>query len=953
MRKKYFSIGLAVMLLLAIAPRTNAANTGKWINPISKRSGLSLPAPGLKLTEHADAPTHADLDDGVIYADTDNNLYYRAGGAWVDLTVQAGGSLTLDGAFDNGKIINGANSAGNAMQVGDGTDAILFHTEGAGDVRMTTNGTSDLTIAPDGGDTDITGNVDISGAVTTAALSSTGLFTLAGDADITVTDTSGNGVYIDGSTITTGDVFQIEYDAATMAGGIILNVTEDTATVFKIEEDGDTTISGTLNVTGLSTLGSATLSSGGLTISAGGLTVTGDVLFTASATTGQALNLNADTVTTGDAFRIDYEASPLNAGKLINIRESTTSVFSVGEDGNTVIGGTATGTDSLTLTAGDITVTSGDVTLSAGVLDVNGIADSADLVDITRSNTASGGDAIDINMGSAAQAGDGIDIAWAGAGTGDAVTVNMANNVAGAALNIAASGARTGPVLDIVNAGTDDGTDDHVINILQSGSQDSDIVRLAFGTANSPGDALSIDMDTNLAGQAIYIDEGGNARTGAALHVKGDGTGTHSLINLDMEANAAITALDITADYNGSPAGDAIKVTLTDADALDTGLLNFSVGTGNRGAQIKYASTGTDSGTTSHVVDIDQTGILDSNIIDITYDTNASTGQAIQLNMGSNVAGMALAIVSAATGVADEGSGIDIDATGALVQGANVFRIDSSGNMAHADTRVWEITESGDNMNSSYVASLSSTNNGGLIINAAAADNAIDIVQGIVDLSGNKLLVFDAATGIYGQADTFIDFFADGAVRIGDSSAGAPTNYSNFSATGTLTFAASARLTKKVWLGSEVFKNQAGSTEAVAGTGFKHSWQMDDGDADYVATSWYVPDNWASGTDILVYIHWATPTTSQVGTWDFHYVAVAEGEDIQGAGTNLADDDDTSGGTAYDLNIGSVFTIANGDIAAGDQLILRPGRLGAAGNDTLGDIADFLGIQIQYTADKP
>lgn len=853
---------------LVMAPVcSQAANTKGWLG-VTTGKGIRTGAPGLKLLEHADPPTNSALSDGVIYADTDDNLYYRAGGSWVDLTVQAGGSITLDGAFDNGKIINGANSAGNAMQVGDGTDAILMHTEGAGDVQITTNGTSDLTIAPDGGDTDITGTLDVSGAVTTA------------DLDVTTTDTSGNGAYIDGSTITTGDALQIEVDAATMAGGLIVNLTQDTVTKFSVNEDGNTIVAGTLDVTGLSTLATLTVSGGGLS----------------------------------------------------------------------VVGGIST--DAVTVT-GDITSSTGDLITNAGEIDVSGGASNEDLVDITRNNSASGGDGIDIDMGSSATSGDGVDISWAGAGTGDALTVNMANNVAGAAINIAASGARTGPIIDIANAGTDTGTDDHVINILQSGSQDSNIVNLAFGTANSPGNAISIDMDTNLDGEGLYIDEGGTARTGSAIEINADGTGTHSVIDINISGNAAITGIDIDGTFNGSPAGNALDINLDDGDNLDTGLIVLNVGTGNRSALIKYTSTGTDSGTTSHVIDINQTGQLDSNIIDITYDTGVSTGQAIDINMGSNVDGMAVSITSAATGIDNEGSAIDIDATGALVQGSNVLRIDSAGNMAHADTRIVEINESGANQANSYTVAITSTNNGGIILSSGSTDHAIDVTQGIVDMNGNKIEFFDTAVGMYSQADTFMDIFADGALRIGDSSSGAPTNYSNFSATGTLTFAGSARLTKKVWIGSESFKNETGSAEAVAGTGFKHSWEMTDGAAEYVTTSWYIPDNWVAGTDILAYIHWSTPTTSQVGTWDLHYVAVAETEDIQGGGTNLADDDDTSDGTANRLNIGSVFTIANGDLSAGDQIILRPGRVGNAANDTLGDIADFLGIQIQYTGDQP
>ena len=40
-----------------------------------------------------------------------------------------------------------------------------------------------------------------------------------------------------------------------------------------------------------------------------------------------------------------------------------------------------------------------------------------------------------------------------------------------------------------------------------------------------------------------------------------------------------------------------------------------------------------------------------------------------------------------------------------------------------------------------------------------------------------KINFLDTAIGIYSQADTFLDFFADGALRFGNSSAGAPTTY--------------------------------------------------------------------------------------------------------------------------------------------------------------------------------
>ncbi len=56
---------------------------------------------------------------------------------------------------------------------------------------------------------------------------------------------------------------------------------------------------------------------------------------------------------------------------------------------------------------------------------------------------------------------------------------------------------------------------------------------------------------------------------------------------------------------------------------------------------------------------------------------------------------------------------------------------------------------------------------------AVAPTNLVSIA------SDGKIDFRDNAIGIYSQADTFLDLFADGAVRIGDSSGGAPTHYLN------------------------------------------------------------------------------------------------------------------------------------------------------------------------------
>jgi hypothetical protein len=618
-------------------------------------------------------------------------------------------------------------------------------------------------------------------------------------------------------------------------------------------------------------------------------------------------------------------------------------VFQVVEDGLTTIAGTAAGTASLTLTAGDLV-------LSSGRVDVNGDAGSADILDITRSNSATDGDAIDINLGSATIAGDGVDISWAGAGTGDGIVVNLTNNLAGNALDLTGAGIRTAPIVNIVSNGTDGGTDDNVIRVIQNGALDSPIVFLGYTTANSPGNAISIDMNTNLAGEGLYVDEGGTARTGSAIEVNADGTGTHSVIDLNVSANAAITALDITGSYNGSPAGDLIKLTVDDGDNLDTGLINLLVGTGNRGVLVNYVSTGTDSGTTSYVYGHVQSGILDSSFWRLEYDTAASTGDGSFYEMGTNVAGRAIIIDTSATGVSNEGAGVHITGDGNLVQGASLLWIDSSGDMAHADTRIFELNETGSDQASSYAVGLTSTNNGGIIISSGSTDHAIDIVQGIVDMNGNKIEFFDAAVGIYSQADTFLDIFADGALRIGDSSGGAPTNYANFASNGSFTLVGTARETKTVWIAAQDFQNVSGAAEGLVG--IAGIWQLSDAASDSLTTTFYVPNGYVEGTDMVAKVHWSSAQTSNTATFDGAWLAVVAGEDTSAAGTGFTEEDDAAAGTADFLNITEGFTITSATIDKGDQVILNILRLGSGGNDNLTDDVDFQGVAITYTADR-
>lgn len=90
------------------------------------------------------------------------------------------------------------------------------------------------------------------------------------------------------------------------------------------------------------------------------------VTASAALAAGKAVYISAAAMTTGTALYIAATEATLTTGKYIECYDGAANDFSVGKYGATVIAGNATGTDALTLTAGDITLTNGDITLTDG-----------------------------------------------------------------------------------------------------------------------------------------------------------------------------------------------------------------------------------------------------------------------------------------------------------------------------------------------------------------------------------------------------------------------------------------------------------------------------------------------------------------------------------------------------------------------------------------------------------
>ena len=338
----------------------------------------------------------------------------------------------------------------------------------------------------------------------------------------------------------------------------------------------------------------------------------------------------------------------------------------------------------------------------------------------------------------------------ASASTGHALHVDMGTNLAGNAILIDAAGTRTAPLIYIANTGADGGTDDHVLFIYQTGLLNSNLINLEFATAASDGEAINIVMGTNVAGSALQIN-GTGTRTDDLIKIDDDSTGNSHIFDINLTGIYTGNVLDISF-ATAAATGHALHVDMGTNLAGNALLIDAA---GTRTAPLIYiANTGADGGTDDHVLFVYQTGVLNSNVINIEYATGASDGNALMIAMGTNVAGSAIQMTTAGTGTSGEGCGIDITHTGDLGAGANLVDIISTGSPSSTSYVMSLQQTTGAGSAGAYVLYLNATganvealkvDAGGVVFDESLTIGTTLGVTGAVTLS-NTLAVTGAAT---------------------------------------------------------------------------------------------------------------------------------------------------------------------------------------------------------------
>ena len=525
----------------------------------------------------------------------------------------------------------------------------------------------------------------------------------------------------------TGDVMNVDMNAAVGGRAIFLDsgAATRTAPLVDILADGDGN-SDVFNID-YSNTGAAALfdinSSGAGTGLLFDIDVSGassgnlfDVAIGAVLYTGDAISINLGATATGSQAIVIASGIMTRTTNLINIDENGAA------SGNTIdidIGAVTYTGDVLSINMG-ATATGGQ----ALVVVSGAMARTVPLVSLTDTGTNSGGDIFElvrdgVHTGaifdiddSSTASGAVFDYASAAAATGTIFKVSMANAVGAIVHDYTLSGIRTADFMNVDDSST--GADIFMdLNFSGAGSGvyfDIDLTGAAsgnlwdvlVGAVAYTGNLLNLNLGATATGsQAAVIASGAMARSTDLIEITDAGTSSGDTLSVVYSGLVTGNVFDIHIDA-AATTGYVLNMDLN--LGLAYGGINLDAGNGIRTVDIidvTFDGSGNvsfldinDSNTgTANLIDIDSSGVGSGNILDITYSA-ADTGNAIDLNMASNVAGMAISINSAGTGVDGEGSALDIIHSGVLVAGADVLRINSSGNCS-STSNAFSITMSG------------------------------------------------------------------------------------------------------------------------------------------------------------------------------------------------------------------------------------------------------------------
>lgn len=514
--------------------------------------------------------------------DADKLLLMDGGMLEFRMTTEATGLYLNKTDVASGSVLKLANS-GTGLDL-EGPAWSIISTGSVGILELTSGGTINatggaLTIGKTGTATSFSGTATIAegltltaGALTHSAGQTTLIDTSNVAASLLVTNntvtTYGAGpvasagvAVIRSTSLTTGTLLKLQLTEGTLNGGYYLDCYDVTgsAVVFKIGEDGATTILGAASANAL------TITNGDVLISDGSITMT-------DADNAASFTLTNNTATTASVFVL--------AGSGVFTGSTTSSWMTITPSGLTT--GTAVYMPLAGMTTGKGLQIVANAVTTGEVLDISHttsvIADGGSLVRISSTGIDTGG----------ATNGVLLDLSSTASTAGVQVLGTFSALTTGTGISIITSALTTGTALSLVNASGVMTTTGEMLNVAANAATTcTGIVRIS-GTGLTDGFAMEITgggANATASGGVVNLNAGA-ATVGSALKITTSGvyTGTTGVIDLNAASATTGTIMDIGAA--GLTSGIALKITATEAtlttgyyiDCYDGAAIDFSVG---------------------------------------------------------------------------------------------------------------------------------------------------------------------------------------------------------------------------------------------------------------------------------------------------------------------------------------------------------------------------------------
>lgn len=529
-------------------------------------------------------------------------------------------------------------------------------------------------------------------------------------------------------------------DATIGWNGSLLNVAGLVDFDNNVTTQGTLTVGTTATITGAGGSDALTITAGEFQVSDGSVnivdadnantvTITNNTVTDNAATTGGILEIRSTSMTTGAALNIELTEAQLNGGQYLRCYDTTGTedVFTLNENGAITIIGNTSGTDSITLTAGDITMTSGhlemtvgDATLADGSVNITD-ADNAASLQVTN-NTATTTAAI-------------VDISSTSITTGALMRLN-ANTVT-----------HDGEILELINAGdttsTAAGLSITMPDITTGAARGIDIVMVGATTTVK---GISVTMDAITDGDMLYLDAGGGtlSSTGFYINCNDDNAADFTVGNngatVITGSASGTDALTLTAGDITVTSGD-VTMTLGDQIVTDG---SVSITDADNAATLSVVNN--TATTTNAIVDISSTSVSTGALMRLDANTTAHDGEVLEIiNAGDTTStgkGISITMPDITTGAA---FGLDITMVGATTTAKGIsVTMDAitTGDMLYLDNggSTLEATGFYINCNDDNVSDFTVGNNGAIVITGSATGtDAITVTAGDITVTDGDI----------------------------------------------------------------------------------------------------------------------------------------------------------------------------------------------------------------------